>query len=593
MWKSLVIWNVSTSASWNSIDGHLKTSLKINVIPQDINMVDLIKAMDILNVLEEKLKLFSHKIFIYFIKPLSKFHLLVPNVQNIEGAFDVLTILKKHQKLLPQTIKSVLIYQRILEVFQFICTTLFHDINPSEENEIDPIKLIGSFIWDDMSDFLINEHLASDVPSTKSQMEKYEPIYEETVKFEAALMETGLIPVGTNKLSKYVSDASIQFSNKICQDILSQAHEIMLHDIHNLVVPCFSRAAICPGPDGQVLSKQIKNMFTNLEAIEQDFFQTVIYFDYPICHISDAVQKLLDFIYTNMVKATESPYPIASQIYHCCRDIFELYVNVVPVYHKEALKLPQLAAVHYNNCMYLAHHCTTLGHQFRASLPEELQNAISTFIDYVPVLRKCGTTCFLSQLQLQQQELLTMLEACNNFTECTSKNGMGVIEKTFNQIVLHLTRLSKQWNDVLPGNIFKHSLAILINAVLENILASIFRMEDISAEEAGNLHVSLGMLIKRTADIILENFRCDKFKASADGDTSIYDHIRSWVKFNHLISILDSSLLEISNLWDNGDGKLASCMNEGEVRSLIRALFQNTDQRSKVLAKIKHKSERS
>jgi len=293
----------------------------------------------------------------------------------------------------------------------------------------------------------------------------------------------------------------------------------------------------------------------------------------------------------NMVKATESPYPIASQIYHCCRDIFELFVNVVPVYHKEALKLPQLAAVHYNNCMYLSHHCTTLGHQFRASLPEELRNAISTFIDYVPVLRKCGTTCFLSQLQMQQQELLTMLESCNNFTECNSKNGMTVIEKTFNQIIHHLTRLSKQWNNVLPGNIFKHSFAILFNTVLENILSSIFRMEDISAEEAGNLHVVLGTLVTRTTDIINENFKVDNI--DPDGDTSIYDHIRAWSKFKHLIAILDSSLLGISNMWGNGDGDLASCMNEGEVRSLIRALFQNTDQRSKVLAKIKHKTDRN
>lgn len=587
MWKSLIVWTVSTSASWNSVDGHLKTSLKIHTLPCDASMTDLLKGMEILNICDEKLKQFSHHVFVYFIKPLTKFKVLVPNIQKNTEVY-ALTILKKveHYKL-QKPAHHVLIYQKIIEVIQFIRSSLFHDIYSSDEIDLDPVHLIGSFIWDDMSKMLINEHLSADVPTTKSQMEKYEPIYEETVKFEASLIQEGLISPGTNKLSKYISDASIQFSNRICQDILSCAHDIMLYDIHNLisVEPYFDRAAITPQNDEKGMSKLVKNMFTNTEAIEEGFLQTVM-FAFPVCHISDPVQKLLDFIYLKMVLATESPYPIASQIFHSCRDIFELFVNVVPVYHKEALKLPQLAAVHYNNCMYLSHHCTTLGHQFRTSLPDELKGAITTFIDYVPVLRKCGTDVFSSQLQTQKKELLTMLELCTNFTECTTKDGITVIERTFNQIIHHLKRLAKQWKTVLPENIFNNSIAVLINTVLENILSSIFRMEDISAEEAGQLHVVLGILVEHMPEIIQEDSSKDVI-----GDKSIYDHIRSWLKFNSLRALLDSSLLEINIMWDNGDGELASCMSEGEVRGLIRALFQNTDQRSKVLAKIKQKSD--
>ena len=61
-------------------------------------------------------------------------------------------------------------------------------------------------------------------------------------------------------------------------------------------------------------------------------------------------------------------------------------------------KLPQLAALHYNNCMYLAHHCITLGHQFQSSLPGQLNSSATTFVDLVPVLRKSGTDCFLQQI---------------------------------------------------------------------------------------------------------------------------------------------------------------------------------------------------
>ena len=78
--------------------------------------------------------------------------------------------------------------------------------------------------------------------------------------------------------------------------------------------------------------------------------------------------------------------------------MFELFCNVVPVYHKETLELPQMAALHYNNSMYLAHHCVTMGHQFKPTLPDLLGQGAATFVDYVPVLRNCGQKVFLDNL---------------------------------------------------------------------------------------------------------------------------------------------------------------------------------------------------
>jgi len=629
VWKSLIVWTVSTSASWNSAEGHLKTSLKIHPLPGDVNMCDLLEGMRILNVYDEKMKKFAHHVYVYFVKPLTKFKVLVPNVQK-SGDVYTLNILKKveHYKL-QKPAHHILMYSKTVDVIKFIRECLFNDVyansppSPPRTDDsvsdssvrsesptttttmtssgLDPIGSIGDFLWEDMSRMLINDCLAENVPTTKSQIEKYEPIYEETLNFESSLIQLGLIPAGTSDLTKYISEASVLFSNRICQDILAFAHDILLYDIHNLISvgPYIDRAAITPDCDDKgIMSKAVKNMFMNNEAIEEGFRQTVM-FAFPVCHISDPVQKLLDFIYQKMVLATESPYSIASQIFHSCRDIFELFVNVVPVYHKEALKLPQLAAVHYNNCMYLAHHCATLGHQFRSSLANELKGAITTFLDYVPVLRKCGTDVFTVQLQTQKQELLAMLETCNSFTECSTKTGINNIERTFNQIVLHFKRLAKQWRTVLPENIFNQSMGVLINTVLENILNAVFRMEDISAEEGGQLHTALGILIEKIPAIVPNGDVDDDTTGSAStkrddgtvGEKSICEHVRSWAKFQQLRVMLDSSLLEIANMWESGDGHLSHSMTEGEVRGLIRALFQNTDQRSKVLTRIKHKAD--
>lgn len=57
-------------------------------------------------------------------------------------------------------------------------------------------------------------------------------------------------------------------------------------------------------------------------------------------------------------------------------------------------KLPQLAAIHHNNCMYIAHHLLTLGHQFRYRLTNILYDGAATFVDLVPGFRRLGNFTF-------------------------------------------------------------------------------------------------------------------------------------------------------------------------------------------------------
>lgn len=57
-------------------------------------------------------------------------------------------------------------------------------------------------------------------------------------------------------------------------------------------------------------------------------------------------------------------------------------------------KLPQLAAIHHNNCMYIAHHLLTMGHQFRYRLTNILCDGAATFVDLVPGFRRLGNFTF-------------------------------------------------------------------------------------------------------------------------------------------------------------------------------------------------------
>jgi centromere/kinetochore protein ZW10 len=67
----------------------------------------------------------------------------------------------------------------------------------------------------------------------------------------------------------------------------------------------------------------------------------------------------------------------------------------------------------------------------------------------------------------------------------------------------------------------------------------------------------------------------------------VYQFVKRWQKFKELVLILGANLRDIDDRWADGKGPLAHEFTPGEVKQLIRALFQNTDRRSAILARIK------
>ncbi len=66
--------------------------------------------------------------------------------------------------------------------------------------------------------------------------------------------------------------------------------------------------------------------------------------------------------------------------------------------------------------------------------------------------------------------------------------------------------------------------------------------------------------------------------------------VRTWQRFRELIFALGANLREIEERWAAGKGPLAAEFRAEEMKALVRALFQNTDRRAAVLARIKYES---
>lgn len=122
----------------------------------------------------------------------------------------------------------------------------------------------------------------------------------------------------------------------------------------------------------------------------------------------------------------------------------------------------------------------------------------------------------------------------------------------------------------------------LINGVIVEITDSISALEDISADDAKEL----SLVLTTIADKCPSLFEIPR-ESEASLTVEIQRNVAKWQRFRELDIILNASMIDISDRWASGKGPLAEVFSADEVKQLIRALFQNTDRRSQILAKIK------
>jgi len=113
------------------------------------------------------------------------------------------------------------------------------------------------------------------------------------------------------------------------------------------------------------------------------------------------------------------------------------------------------------------------------------------------------------------------------------------------------------------------------------MMSYITTLEDISADDASLLHTLLSSVVERAPDCFQPPV------GDPEGKPELFKHVAKWLKFKELLLILNAGLHDIADRWADGKGPLAQEFTGSEVKQLVRALFQNTERRAAVLAKIR------
>uniref|UniRef100_A0A8C6XKL8 Centromere/kinetochore protein zw10 homolog n=1 Tax=Naja naja TaxID=35670 RepID=A0A8C6XKL8_NAJNA len=598
-WQRMVVWKLPQSQELSCLEAATQTELHLCLPTEDPGVSTVLQAFAILGELEMKFKHFGQLLLKHVLKPL----ICCPSLRlSTEYSPDGVTLkfesvgsslghpspLEVFAKL--RSVFKVL-HQHLLEHPPLSPDTPLGPCKGEEGEETDPrpvlAEVLGNVVWKKMSDCLICDCLVHSIPSNSSQLAQYKEVIKATEDFEKALKDMKFLPEDSTDLLTYARNVNCHFANKKCQDVIVAARNLMTSEIHNtvkvtpdslLTLPTLTasgagdQSKLPEGPE--LLLKQVTNLENKTKLSRHTF-------SFPTCRISDSVQRLMALAYQTLQEASASTDQCCIQLFYLVRNIFHLFCDVVPMYHKENLqKLPQLAAIHHNNCMYIAHHLLTLGHQFRS----QLSDGTATFIDLVPGFRKLGTKCFLTQMRVQKEELLERLSTSRNFSNLDDEDNYSAANRAVRQVLHQLKRLGKIWQDVLPVNIYCRAMGTLLNTALVEIISRVIALEDISAENADRLHALCKTVVDEGPRIFVP---LPEEKENRHFQEEVPVYVPKWMMFQELMLVLQASLQEIVDRWAGSKGPLAAEFSPSEVKNLIRALFQNTERRAAALASIK------
>uniref|UniRef100_A0A8D2L1R8 Centromere/kinetochore protein zw10 homolog n=1 Tax=Varanus komodoensis TaxID=61221 RepID=A0A8D2L1R8_VARKO len=595
-WQQMAVWKLPQAQETGSLEAAVGTELHLRTVLPEAELVagvavaSVLQAFAILGELRLRFKHFSQSLLKHILRPLVCHASLRP---LLEEQPNVVILRLETAGSDRGHAPPVEVFAKVKLVFEALHKYHLGPFLRSPGVSLEPCieegsnsvpalaEVLGDLIWKELSDCLIHDCLVHSIPNSSSKLGQYIEVIKATEEFEKALKDMQFLKEESTDLLTYARNVNCHFANKKCQDVIVAARMLMTSEIHNTVkVPDqgsfrpFTYLGFSQIHSPKALPKQVMNLENETKLSRHTF-------SFPACRISDSVQKLMALAYQTLQEASDSTDQCCIQLFYAVRNMFQLFCDVVPTYHKENLRtLPQLAAVHHNNCMYVAHHLLTLGHRFRGRPGGET----ATFVDLVPAFRRLATECFLAQMRVQKGELLERLSGARNLSNMDDEDNSSAASKAVRQVLHQLRRLGKVWQDVLPVNVYCKAMGTLLSTAVGEIAHRIIALEDISAENADRLHALCQTVVDEGPSVfapLLEEEQNKRFRE----EVPVY--VPKWMMFRELMLVLQASLQDIVDRWADGKGPLAAQFSPSEVRNLIRALFQNTERRAAALGKIK------
>ncbi|KAK5318233.1 ribosome biogenesis protein ytm1 [Exophiala xenobiotica] len=243
---------------------------------------------------------------------------------------------------------------------------------------------------------------------------------------------------------------------------------------------------------------------------------------------------------------------------------------------------PSLTDIHrYNDSLYIAERLRGISVDSRM-----LPNVESD----IKAMEKFARLAYSKEMETQRLIVWDLLEGAQGFTSCTQFPYSQEIENAVSAVVDRIRAIHINWKPILSTSALMQSIGSLVTMVIGKVVDSIEEMEDISEPESRRL-TAFCQQIASLDDLFLSSPKTSAGAAEQEHEhehepvpmTAVY--VTNWLKFQYLINILESSLVDIKYLWT--EGELSLEFSAEEVVDLIRALFAESAHRRSAIASIK------
>ncbi|KAI8438959.1 hypothetical protein MSG28_011272 [Choristoneura fumiferana] len=551
-----IVWD--RMIAYTAKSGAKKTTVTITLnLEESLTVVDVLNALNKCKKLMDKVKEVSQFLLKDVLEPIIHYDCTV-----FAETDESMTVTINHKQKNPP-------YNAVIANLRLLFHYLSNKLNIEFDCHFTLMTLIGETIAVEFSDMLIKDCLLDTIPNNLNDLQTYGRITSEIEDFQQFLVVVKFFPNDKYTLLHYMQDIDMLFATKSSQYFLETARSIMMKDLSvTMSIGVESIPEDTEAPTGSTFDKTAEEA---LKVLEETIPKSLFYF--PRCMISKTAQELLDLVHIMMEQAVQCSDAVAKKLYITTRLVFELYEAVVPYHHENYLHtIPQYVALFHNNCMYLAHHLQTFGDKWQV-LAESRRHPLG-FADRAPPLRALAAHHLAQHMQQQRNQILDNIRSsdlnCMVMKDVLGENAEAAVRQCLRQ--LHL--LKNVWIGVFPANVFTRLMATLVNMFVEELIHRVCTVEDISMEMATQLTDMYSLVVQKAPQL---------FQKPSD----VEEHVKSWIKLQELIFVLGGSLKDIDNHWNDGKGPLAIHFNTEELRSLIKALFQNTQFRANLLSKIK------
>ncbi|KAJ5502284.1 hypothetical protein N7463_005158 [Penicillium fimorum] len=234
-----------------------------------------------------------------------------------------------------------------------------------------------------------------------------------------------------------------------------------------------------------------------------------------------------------------------------------------------SLKLTSGQMYLYNDSLYLAE-------EIRKLIEE---HDLSRLQPDVEALEKFGKLAYSKEMQTQRTIVTDLLDGAQGFAQCSEQPFQADCENSVSATVDRIRDVYKEWQPILSHSALLQSAGSLLSTVINKVVIDIEDLGDISEDQSRQL-VSFCDQLSKLEDLFRPETDAD---AEALPVTAIY--VPSWLRFQYMINILESSLADIKFLWL--EGELGLEFSAEEVIDLIEALFAESDHRRRAISEIR------